>query len=429
MDAEDAPVCGISTDSRTIKRGELFVPLEGKSFDGHEFIRQARENGAVAVLSAATLGDSGTLYVEDTLTALGEIAACYRRKFTAKITAVTGSAGKTTTKEMIAAVLSEQYETLKSAGNLNNAIGVPLSVLKLEKKHGAAVFEMGMNHFGEISYVAKIAQPDITVVSNIGTAHIEFLGSREGIRDAKLEILDGLVDGGVFVYNGDEPLLRREYNCRTVKFGFSADCDVRAENIRGSENGTAFDVFFGGEKKGMFIPAAGDHNVLNALAAVAVGMEYGISIELIARGIAGFENAGMRQNIFVRDGFKIIDDCYNANPESMAAALNVLAKTETKGRKIAVLGDMRELGRNSPEEHYKLGLLAAESADAVFLYGRETIDTLRGAGGIARRFATHEALAAALTTFAEPGDTILFKGSRGMRMENAMNFFLEKKFE
>lgn len=443
-----ASVCGldpnteireISTDTRTIRPGSLFVPLCGERFDGHDFIAQARAAGAAAVLSSRGGDQPGTLYVADTLRALQDIAAAYRLRFDLKVTAVTGSVGKTTTKEMIAAVLSETGPTLKTEGNLNNLIGLPLSVLRLERKHRAAVFEMGMNHFGEIAQMTRIAAPDVAVISNIGVAHIEFLGSREGIRKAKLEILEGLRPGGCAVLNGDEPLLwslRDQLPCRAVWFGMNnPDCDVRAADIRSENNSTQFRLITPIGEFAAGLPAVGSHNVSNALSAAAVGLEYTQDGVRIAAGLARFQNAAMRQNILEANGVTLIDDCYNANPDSMAAALEVLRTRTSRGKRIAVLGDMRELGAFSAEAHTWLGEAAARSADHILLTGTEVEHTLRSAllhgksPQEVRLFANCETLAEALLGLAEPGDVIVLKASRGMKLEQVRDLFLGERLK
>ena len=423
-------VSGISTDSRTICAGELFVALRGENFDGHDYIAKARERGAACVLSSRGNIGSGTLEVEDTLLALQQIAAGYRKKFPVKVTAITGSVGKTTTKEMTAAVLGVKFNTLKTEGNLNNTIGVPLSVLKLGREHEAAVFEMGMNHFGEISQSTRAALPDVAVISNIGTAHIEFLGSREGILRAKLEIAEGLPEDGVLILNGDEPLLwekKAGLGFRTVYFGIeNENSDIRAENIRESTEGSTFDIVCGEGSFSVRVPAAGRHNVMNALAAAAVGREYGMDFDDVARGLDIFENVGMRQRIYTKDGYRIIDDCYNANPESMSAALGVLAEV-AEGRKIAVLGDMLELGSYSEQAHRELGRLAAEKADIIFFFGSEVRFSLEEAeksgGCVAEIYDDRERLTWELMKLAVSGDTVLFKGSRGMKLEEVRKIF------
>ena len=299
-----------------------------------------------------------------------------------------------------------------------------------------AVLELGMNHFGEMSYLTSIARPNTVVITNIGTMHIEHLGTREGILKAKLEIMEGIQDDGVAVFNGDEPLLwnLREGTHRRIYFGIENDqCDVVAEEIRPIDGGVYFTVRGLGQRFQIFVPQEGRHMVYNALAAAAVGLLKGVSPESIQYQLGLFHNTGMRQNIFEENGFIIIEDCYNAGPESMEAALRVLGEHKTEGRRIAVLGDMLELGSRAMAEHYRVGRLAAAAADLVLTYGEHSERIVTGAitGGVSKKFAMHfddqEDMASTLKRLAKPGDVILFKGSRGMHMEKVLKTFLEKE--
>ena len=318
----------------------------------------------------------------------------------------------------------EPYRTEKTAANFNNGLGLPVTVLGLQPDCEAAVLEMGMNHFGELSVLTRIAQPDIAVITNIGTMHIENLGSREGILRAKLELLEGLRPGGTVFFNGDDDLLRTVRETYHAKcFGVSPDCDVRAEDIRMSEDGIRFTAAAGELRFPVELPVVGRHNVLNALAAIAVGLELHVPVAGIQAGLAGFHNTGMRQKIYPLRGMTVIEDCYNAGPESMRAALQVLKDTKTAGRHIAVLGGMLELGDHAPLAHYEVGKAAAQCADLLFAYGAHAEEYVRGAeeAGIpAQLYPTHEALTEALCRTAKPGDVLLVKGSRGMRMERVL---------
>jgi len=441
-----AVVEGISVDSRSLKQGELFIPIIGERFDGHNFIDQARAAGAVAVLSSRKDSGPGTLYVDDTLQALLDIACGYRQRFSAMVVAITGSVGKTTTKEMIAAVLAEFAPTLKTEGNLNNLVGLPLSILRLASGHRAAVFEMGMNHFGEISRMTRAALPDIAVITNIGTAHIEHLGSREGILRAKTEIFEGLDKEGTVILNGDDQLLwglRSKLPYRTVFYGLeNTKCDITAENIRQDDRvGTRFIASTPMGDMDLFLPAIGQHNVLNALAAVAAGLEYvrrcvksADPEEVkgrIALGLSKFRSARMRQNIVHAGGLTIIDDCYNANPDSMSAALSVLRTYPARGKRIAVLGDMLELGDYSEQAHRSLGEEAARSADHILLFGNASEHIMLGAiqsgkpTSAISHFESREELAKELTELAGEGDVILIKASRGMKLETVRDMLLD----
>lgn len=435
---EGVSFTGACIDTREIRPGQLFVALTGETRDGHSYAAQAIESGASAVLAQKPLAkEIPALYVQDTRRALGEIARAYRRDVDMKVVGITGSVGKTTTKEMIAAILQTTLKTAKTAKNYNNDIGLPMTILGIEEDCRIAVLEMGMNHFKEMSYLTSIALPDIAVITNIGTMHIEHLGSREGILRAKLEILEGLQKNGKTVFNGDEPLLwnLKDYNrVRPVYFGIENDaCDLVAYQVDCSEGGVSFDVRGMGQDFQVYVPAEGKHHVYDALAAIAVGLLCGVQPSRIQSALAEFRNTGMRQRIYEANGFTIIEDCYNAGPESMDAALQVLAERKTEGRRIAVLGDMLELGACSQAEHYRIGRLAAARADKIFAYGQNSARVVSGAvtGGMDKTRAiscqTHEELAQKLREFAEPGDTILFKGSRGMKMEHVLQLFLQEE--
>lgn len=432
----EAEIKSVSKDSNKIGEGCLFLAIKGERFDGHDFIEKAIENGAAAVLTARAEQTYRVpaLYVEDTRQAILDLAAGYRAQFDCPVVAITGSVGKTTTKEMIASVLTEDFETIATEGNLNNQLGMPLTALRLGHTTEAAVFEMGMSAFGEISSMAAVGQPNIAVITTIGTSHIEFLGSREGICRAKLEILEGLAArGGVAVLNGDEPLLwdkRDSIYGRKIWFGAeNAACDVRAEDIVCDADSVRFTVCLQHEKFPAEIGIAGRHNVTNALAAAACGWLLGMDKADIAAGLAAFRPSGRRQQLYRKNGFTIYEDCYNASPDSMEAALAVLGE-QTGGRRLAVLGSMLELGDYAPEGHRRAGLAAARHADAAYLYGGNAADLREGAlaGGMpaenVRIFDSHEALAQALRADAKTGDALLFKGSRGMKMEIAMKLFL-----
>ena len=415
--------CGANFDSRNLRPGELFVAVTGAR-NGHAFIPDALEKGAAAVLvSEPVREDIPAITVSDTVTALQDIARGYRESLSLRVVGVTGSVGKTTTKEMIAAVLGTTYRTQKTPENFNNGLGLPVTVLSLDRADEAAVLEMGMNHFGEIALLTRIAQPDIAVITNIGTMHMENLGSREGILQAKLEILEGLRPGGLAVFNGDNDLLSsvaEQYHA--VTFGLGAKNDVRAVNITTENDTTHFTADAFGTSMEITLPAVGEHNILNALAAIAVGLKCGVAPERIESGLADFHNTGMRQHIYDCRGVKIIEDCYNAGPESMEAAFGVLGSYP--GRKIAALGGMLELGELAPQAHYRVGTLAAQTADVLFAYGANSEQTVRGAldAGMksAKYFESHEELAQALKAELRAGDNLLVKGSRGMKMERVL---------
>ena len=425
---------GASNDSRSVKPGQLFVALEGVR-DGHDFIPAALAAGAAAVLCSHSGGDFPAIVVKDTRKALGDIAREERKRLNVKVVGVTGSVGKSTTKEMIVGILSQKYRTGKTPVNHNNDIGMPMAILALPEDTEVAVLEMGMNHFGEMAYLTSIAAPDIAVITNIGTMHIEHLGSREGILHAKLEILQGLRPGGHLIYNGDEPLLwnlRGSGSTAPHYFGLeNPACDVKGSVRQEAEGCTELAVTAGEESFQVCLPVEGRHFVSDALAAVAVARLLEVPVEGIRQGLAGFRSMEGRQEIYEAGGYTIIRDCYNAGPESMAASLTVLGKKN--GRRIAVLGDMLELGVCTQAEHYRVGRIAAGKCDLLLALGKNAGRVVNGAitGGMrpvdAVAFDSAPELVRVLRAKARPGDIILFKGSRGMKMEQVLDQFLEKK--
>lgn len=429
---KDVGFLGANNDTRRLEPGQLFVALQGVR-DGNDFVERAMERDAAGALCTRSFSEIPCLVVEDSRKALGQIARQERLRLNCKVVGITGSVGKTTIKEMTARILSEQYVTGKSQANHNNDIGLPMSILGLPGNTQAAVLEMGMNHFGEMSYLTSIARPDIAVIGNIGTMHIEFLGSRQGILKAKLEILEGLREGGRIVLNGDEPLLWNLRDTLTPKplyFGIdNPDCDLRAEDVVSREGKVRFTAVYGEERLPVEIPVEGRHFVMDALAAIAVAKLMEVPGEKIRAALLHYENIDGRQNIFEEKGYTIIKDCYNAGPESMEASLEVLGSKNA--RRIAVLGDMLELGVSSQAEHYRVGRLAALRADLIFALGAHAERVVNGAitGGMAPEdaaaFDTMPELVAALKRRAKPGDVILFKGSRGMKMEEALEQFLK----
>ena len=427
----DVVFLGANNDSRKVEPGQLFVALQGAR-DGHDFIPMALEKGAAAVLCTHCEADYPAIVVKDTRIALGQIAKEERNRIGMKVVGVTGSVGKSTTKEMIASVLATTYRVAKTPANHNNDIGMPMAILSIPEDTEVAVLEMGMNHFREIAYLSSIGQPDLAVIINIGTMHIEHLGSKEGIRQAKLEILEGLRDGGAILLNGDDEMLwpvGGELEVPSVYFGAdNQGCAVCADNVKMGDHGLSFRVKTEKETFDVSLALEGQHYVLDALAAVSAGLQMGVTIENIQKALGCFRNMAGRQEIFEAQGYTIIKDCYNAGPESMAAALAVLGKKP--GRRIAVLGDMLELGMRAPAEHYRVGRVAAEQADLLFAYGPNSERVVSGAitGGMdtahAQGFEDRQALVSALKACAKAGDVLLFKGSHGMHMELALELFL-----
>ena len=435
---EHLRVSRMQSDSRKVRSGDLFVALKGAKADGHDFAETAINHGAVAALVSRPISEKlPSIEVEDTLRAYGEIAAGYRKLTGVKVVGITGSVGKTTTKEMTASILEAVYHTAKTEGNQNNTLGLPMTIMDMPENTEVAVLEMGMNHSGEMEYLSDIARPDLAIITNIGTMHIEHLGTREGILQAKLEIMRGMPEDGAGVFNGDEPLL---WNIRAIgkhkKYYYGIEnhaCDVTATDIVELDDGVRFVVHGFGQQFELFVPMLGRHAVYNALAATTVGLLLGVKPEQIQARFSSFHNTGMRQKIYVKNGVTIIEDCYNAGPESTEAALDVLAGIKTDGRRIAVLGDMLELGNRSAAEHYRIGRLAVGKADLLLTYGEHSVRTLTGAitGGMNPKntdhFDTHEDMAHMLKMRVSEGDVVLFKGSRGMRMEKVLQLFLDDK--
>jgi UDP-N-acetylmuramoyl-tripeptide--D-alanyl-D-alanine ligase len=429
-----ATLADVCTDTRKIQPGSLFVCLRGERFDGHSFASQAAQLGAAALLVDHPVdADVPQLVVTDTGKALLQLAGWYRRRFQLPVVGLTGSVGKTTTKEFIALVLGAKYNTLKTQGNLNNEIGVPQMLFRLEDSHTAAVIEMGMNHFGEISRLTRAVAPTVGLITNIGVSHIENLGSRAGILQAKLEILEGMAPDAPLIVNMDNDMLR------TVKLGdrplltFAIDdqsADFTATDIAEQGSTTTFTVHHSTFTQPVTIPTVGIHNVYNALAAMAVGYVTGVDPVAAAAALANYVPAGMRQNLVQVGGVQVIEDCYNASPDSMRAALQTLGKLPVH-RRYAVLGAMLELGDYAKEAHTQVGKMAAENGiDGVLAYGADAayiVEAAKQAGlENARLFDTKEALAQSLAQQVQPGDGVLFKGSRGMHLEDVMHTVYER---
>ena len=418
----------VCTDTRKITDGCLFIAIKGDNFDGHDFASKAIENGAQAVIveKDCGLGDKQIL-VESTRQALLDLAGYYRSLFNIPVVGITGSVGKTTTKEMTHAVMSVKYNTLKNEGNLNNEIGVPLTLFRLDKTHEAAVIEMGMSGFGEISRMTKAVKPDVAIISNIGVSHIEHLGSREGILKAKTEILEGLKEDAPVILNADDDMLitLRPGAHPVIYYGIENEKTLlKASDITSKEDETELTVGFNGGSGRVSLPFPGRHNVYNALAATAAGSVFGIDAKDAFEALKNYVPAGMRQRINKKFGMTFIEDCYNASPDSQAAALAVLGEMKG-GRRIAVIGDMLELGSVSEKAHYGVGKKAAENKiDAVFTYGERSLEVARGAaeGNVpcVKSFNDKSALAKELVAYLKEGDSVLFKASRGMKLEDVI---------
>ncbi|MHB1214011.1 MAG: UDP-N-acetylmuramoyl-tripeptide--D-alanyl-D-alanine ligase [Thiobacillus sp.] len=431
MDAEVLRVC---TDSRTLVPGDLFIALRGEKFDGGKFAAQALQQGAAGVvLDAAQAPDmDAAIRVDDTRLALGRLAAGWRRRFAIPLVAITGSNGKTTVKDMLAAILRVEAGSgdavLATEGNLNNDIGLPLMLLRLRESHQYAVLEMGMNHAGEIDYLTHLARPNVAVVNNAMTAHIGFLGSVENIARAKGEIFNGLTDAGIAVFNADDAHapMWRESNARrsVVDFGLSQPAAVRGK-YRPGTYGSALAVTLPHACLDIALQVPGEHNAMNALAAAAAAFALDVSLRSIVAGLSGFSGVkGRLQRKPALHGSTFIDDTYNANPDSVKAALAVLA--QQPGRKVLVLGDMGELGDDAAAMHAQIGLAArAAGVDRLLALGEATRETVGAFGAGAMYFERIQELLAELENVLTPDTTVLVKGSRFMQMERVVNSFAD----
>ncbi len=431
---EDAEVLRISTDSRTIRPGDLFIALRGEKFDGGRFAAQALGQGAVGVvLDPAQAPDvTATIRVDDTRLALGRLAAAWRQRFAVPVVAITGSNGKTTVKEMLAAILRAEAGSdtavLRTEGNLNNDIGLPLMLLRLRETHQYAVLEMGMNHAGEIDYLTRLARPDVAVVNNALSAHIGFLGSIENIARAKGEIFNGLSDTGIAVFNADDPHagLWREANARrcVIDFGLRQPAAVRGHYQPG-DFGSALTLTLPNATLDVALQVPGEHNAMNALAAAAAAFALDISHRSIVAGLSGFGGVkGRLQKKPALHGSTFIDDTYNANPDSVKAALAVLA--QQAGKKVLVLGDMGELGSDAAAMHAQIGQAArVAGVDRLLALGELTKETVGAFGAGAMHFERIQELLAELENALMPDTTVLVKGSRFMQMERVVNSFME----
>ena len=418
-----APVTGVTTDSRAVQPGQLFIPLVGERFDGHAYISKALEGGAAGCLTAREPETllPGKLYIQvaDTRLALKALASWYRNKFDLPVVQVTGSAGKTTTKEMIASVLSQRYNTLRTEGNFNNDIGAPLTLLRLMPEHQAAVIETGMNHFGEIRYLGEMVRPDIAVITNVGDAHIENLGNtRQGILRAKCEIFENLTPEGVAVLNGDDELLNTVTLPQTIlRCGAGDGCGVRVTDIddRGLE-GVACTVTIEGEHYRLTTSALGRYMIYPMAMAAAIGRRLGLTGEEIAAGVAAYTTVGSRMHLIRLPGERlVIDDCYNANPQSMAEGLRMLAASPAQHR-VAVLGDMGELGQLTAQAHRDMGALTRRLGLTAVAVG-EKMHALTETDPQAQWFATVEEAMPAIRQLFTPGTAVLVKASHAMHFE------------
>ncbi len=430
---------GFSIDSRNIRKNDFFVPLPGERTDGHNYILEALNKGALGAFvakerKAAVRLSEGKAFilVQDVLKALQDTAVYYRKKFSVPIIAVTGSAGKTTTKDMIEAVLEIKYSTLKTAGNLNNHIGVPLTLLRLKNYHQVVVLEMGMSGFGEIALLAHMARPDLGVITNIGEAHLEMVGSMEGVSRAKGELLLEMGLAGKAILNGEDYRLLAlgdSFPGVTTYYGFKKEYCPRGENLLASQEKTQFDLILPGSKTKVFLPLPGKHNVLNALAAAAVGHIFNLSPVEIKQGLERVKITAARLDVEQRGCLIVINDTYNANPTSVRASLEALTAMAVKARCGAILGDMLELGSESTRAHYDTGIFAAlQGLDYLITLGELSRDMAKGARSAGLLTVVEcKKITEVLSTLkrvSSPGDWVLVKGSRSMKMEEIIDNIL-----
>ena len=420
---------GVSIDTRTLKPGEIFFALPGEEVDGHQFLDAAFENGACATVvnkswfNAQASPQAGLIAVDEPDLALGDLARVYRRRFDIPVIGITGSSGKTTTKDMVAAVLSTRYRVLATQGNLNNRLGVPLTLFNLSAHCEVAVIEMGISERGEMRYLCEIAQPTIGMITNIGPAHIEFFGSVEGVAKAKGELLEYLDESSMTILNFDDLFLSKErakVKGRLLGIGIEQICQFRGEGLKLDQKGFGH---FSLQGHSFHLSIPGKHNVYNALMAATAGWALGVPLQDAAKALENFALTKLRSQVLERNGIRMINDAYNANPASMRAALETLSQIAVDGRRIAVVGDMRELGAMTHDAHRELGREVGNlQIDALFALGDHASVVVEGGreAGVDQAWAyrDRDALTNALQAYLKPGDLMLIKGSRGIAMEN-----------
>lgn len=422
----------VSIDSKDIQGGELFVPLVGERVDAHRFIGQAFEGGAAAVLTSEHDQMEDThpwIRVEDTRQALQAVGSYYRDRLTLPLVGITGSVGKTTTREMVAAALSAGFRVYKTPGNKNSQVGVPITLTEITPADEIGVLELGMSMPGELTVIARIARVDLAVITNVGVTHIEQLGSQENIYREKLTIQDGLKDGGILLLNGDDPMLREtraKEGCSTIYYGTGENCDYRAEDIRLVEGRPVFTAVCKERRIPVSLQVLGRHHVGNAMAALAVADLYGVPLKAAAERLKEYQGFQGRQQIFKRDGVTIIDDTYNASPVSMMAALEVLLSMKTSGKRVAVLADMKELGQTAGRFHEEIGSwLGQHPVDVVFTLGE--LAGVIEAGELCLHFDGKDldGLTEKLIEMLRPGDCVLLKGSNSMKLGKVVERLLK----
>jgi UDP-N-acetylmuramoyl-tripeptide--D-alanyl-D-alanine ligase len=432
-------VSKISTDSRTLRAGDVFVPLRGENFDGHKFLAQAAERGAAgAVVEESWKGkvprNFALIRVADTLVGYQTLAANYRASLPLKVIAITGSNGKTSTKDFVAATLAKKFRVTKTEGNFNNHVGLPQTMLAANRDDEIAVWEIGMNHPGEIAALAKLAAPDVAIITNIGVAHIEFMGSREAIAEEKGALAEAVAPNGTLILNADDAFsddIAKRTRARIILAGIE-NGSVRATEISQQPTGSEFTILEGAHRCRAQLPVPGIHMVQNAMLAVAAGRAFGLSLEECAIGLASTPLTKARLQIREIDGIQFIDDSYNANPDSMKAALRTLVELDADGRRIAVLGEMGELGAESEHGHREVGETAAVlRVDELIAVGAAGALIAQAAqeAGLEKSVAVDSPAEAAelLGKNAAPGDLILVKGSRSARMERVLEEFAARR--
>lgn len=416
---------GVSTDTRDIMPGNMFIAIKGENFDGSDYIETAFEKGAACAVTSKESTDTRIITVADAVKALGKLAKYHRSLFEIPVIAITGSVGKTTLKNMLISVFSQKYNVHHTHGNKNNHIGLPMTLMDMTGEHDVSILEMGMSSPGEIDYLSSLANPGFAVINNIGMAHIGILGSKDNILKAKSEVMNHMKKGGVVFINGDDEMLANidipDY-LGIIRFGKGSHNDCKIKKISVNEKGNCI---FESDSTKFELPVPGDFNALNAAGVIAVARHFKIEESFIKKGLLEFSQSKMRMHIFEKDGVNYINDAYNANPQSMRAALDILK--QSNGRKIAVLGDMLEMGDYSEKEHIILGQCTAEIADIMIFCGSEAENMKKGAVEIKGceniyTFSTSDEAAKILQGVIASSDTVLIKGSRGMKMENVLKY-------
>lgn len=437
----NATINEIVIDSRKANENSVYVAIIGENLDGHDFIQSAYNNGCRTFI----ISNSGTklpltkdiihvIVVKDTQLAMGDIGNYYKLKFNIPYIGVTGSVGKTTTRDMIHSALSGKLNTHKNVGNLNNHLGVPLTLFELNDNHESAVIEMGMSHFGEIEYLADMVHPQIGVISNVGLSHVENLGSQEGVLKAKLEITKNFNEDNLLIVNGDDELLstlkNKELPYRLKTFGFNNNNDLYCKEYNLSTTDISFVCTIDGKDESFTVPTLGKHNILNAMSAILVGLELGLTLDEIRNGLSTYTATGMRLDVIRKNGFTIINDCYNASPDSMKASLKVLDNFH--GRKVAILGDIFEMGSFAEQGHREVGKVIPSTTDLLITIGKDSEyigEEAKALGFYKERvyhYNTKDGFFAEIDNVLKENDTILVKASRGMKLEDVTNYIVNK---